>query len=287
MRRIAQWLAVLFLILFFSCQWGKRETVVARVGDAELTLEEAKAALDTTRGVTNEQLLAYISRWVDEELLYQEARRRGIESSDEFTGRLNQTRRQFANQMLLEEEFHRDSSALDEEEIRAYYEQHTEEFFLREDIIKLNRVCFERRDQASIFAAAVARDIPWQRALEDIAANPSEAGIVSGAVEELQTQRTLYPPELWKVVRATTQGDVSFPVKTEQGYVILQPLSLFPRGQVAAYEVVRDEVRRRTIIERRRTVYSDLLGTLRRGSSVEIVLSGETRHDTTKANNHE
>jgi hypothetical protein len=59
---------VLFLIgvaVLASCSQEKKGTVIARVGTAELTLEDARAHIDTAQGGTDVRLHRYAQSWVN------------------------------------------------------------------------------------------------------------------------------------------------------------------------------------------------------------------------------
>src|SRR5438876_472791 len=89
------------LSMLDSCTPPHKEPVVARVGSAELTRNQAIENIDTTRGSVSGQITAYASEWVNEELLYQEAKRIGLESSPRVIDMLSRTRRQLAGQAYL------------------------------------------------------------------------------------------------------------------------------------------------------------------------------------------
>src|SRR6266481_998664 len=84
----------LFALLLSGCRQQPSGRVIARVGTAELTLDEAKTHIDTTRAAFDYALNDYASYWVNTELLYQEAKRQGVENSPEFTRQLEEVRRQ-------------------------------------------------------------------------------------------------------------------------------------------------------------------------------------------------
>src|ERR1041384_5469317 len=107
---------LLLAALFPSCRRQTSDRVIARVGDAELTLEEARAHIDTTRTALEYALGDYVSYWVNTELLYQEAKRKGVESSGEFTRQLEDVRRQLASQTFLERYVYADTSDVRSEE---------------------------------------------------------------------------------------------------------------------------------------------------------------------------
>ena len=265
-----------------SCRTNPPVHVIARVGNTELTMEEAAAVVDATHGGSrDEQLSAYIASWITNELLYQEAQRAGIEEQSKFKDRLGAARHQLAIQLLLQDYFAADSAAISEDTLRGYYLQHAGEFLVQSNMIRLHLAVFPTRERASAFAAAVLRGTEWN------AARGTDTANTTLFPPQYYTQHTLYPPELWRIASTLSTGDVSFPIKIPVGYAIVQPLAFVKEGKSAEFEMVRDEVQQRVQLQRRRRRYDELLGTLRKRTTVEVVLPSPPSHDTTEIHIHE
>jgi len=263
---------LLCLLLIWGC--GKRapeSPVLARVGDNVLTLAEARAHIDTSFGSRTDELRRYIGSWVDAELLYQEAKRKGLEHSDAVESRLGEVRRQIANQAYLEQFVYPETASLAEDSLRSYFTAHAGEFFLPEDEIQVNLATFDSRERASRFGAAVAQGTPWAKAIEPAGRDSAgQAGFVSSLTNRFYTLHTIVPATLWKVAQTLGANEVSFPVRTDAGFVVLQLLKTYRQGTPAAYELARDEVYRRVSLERQRQRYDKLLSTLRNRYSVQL-----------------
>lgn len=268
-------------VLLFSCRPQRNGRVIARVGDSELTLEEARAHIDTTRTAFDYALSDYVSYWVNTELLYQEATRQGVENSPEFIRQLEDVRRQLANQTFLDRQVYSDTTELTPETMQQYFKQHAPEFQIHENTLKLNLIALNSRDRANAFAEALAKGAAWKSAVDDLlgdsAVAPSVLSVISA---QYYTSQTLFPPELWKVASALSINEVSFPVKTAGGFFVLQSLAQLQQGSPAEFDLARPEVRQRLLIESRRRRYDDLLGTLRRKSGVEVMLGTHRAADT-------
>jgi hypothetical protein len=268
-------------LLLFGCKPQRSGHVVARVGDAELTLEEARTHIDTTRAASEYALTEYVSYWVNTELVYQEAVRRGVEQTPQFNRQLQDVRRQLANQELLEQEIYSDSQSVTPEATQGYFTRHAAEFPVREATLKLNLIAIVSRERANAFAAAVAQGAAWKRAVDNLPRDSSGAPeVLVSAGEQYYTAQTLFPPELWKVAAALSVNEVSFPVKAVGGYFVLQCLARLQQGSPAPIDLVRSEVRQRLLIEARRRRYDELLGTLRRKTGVEVLLDSHPTTDS-------
>jgi hypothetical protein len=266
-----------------GCPSGSPGTVVAKVGDSVLTLEEAAAAIDTSGPDGAGRLGRYVASWVNAELLYEEAKRQGIVDGPGFGARVEDLRRQLANQELLDRLIYGDTTAVPDSALRSYFASHPDEFTLSENHLKLRLATFRSRETARRFSAAVSAGAAWEGLIDSMAANPkSSAEIVSATQEAWYTRATLYPQELWKVAGSLNPGEVSFPLKAGEGFTVVQYLALAPEGKTDEFDIVRDDVMDRVLIEQRRSKLEALLGTLRERYGVEIVNKDATRQEGTR-----
>lgn len=260
-----------------------QQNVIARVGNAILTREDAKAYVDTTRLPYDDQVRVYAARWVNDELIYQEALRNKIEDEKQFQEQLAQAHRQMAIQRFIEQKLGNDAVSLSEQSMKEYFQNHSQEFVVDDDVLKLNLITFNTRERANSFAGAVQTGTSWSSAVSMVNRDSQTVSdIVSSATDVFYTERTLYPIDLWRVASSLSPGEISFPVKTSIGYSILQVLSVAKRGSPAEYAIVRNEVRERYFIEQRQRRFDELLKKLRQQYNVEISIT-----DTAKSIFHE
>ena len=93
--------------LFFmaSCSEElKQSREVAKVDDQTLTVDMIHRQLDTSRGISEAQVRMFTGRWVNTELLYQEAKRQGLDNSEQVLQSLEEAKKQLAINALLEKE---------------------------------------------------------------------------------------------------------------------------------------------------------------------------------------
>jgi len=272
--------AACVVMLLASCR-QEQGTVIARVGDAVLTLEEASQAIDSSRGPAANQLRAYVSSWVTTELLHQEAQKSGVENTEEFRRQVRDINRQLAVQDFLEQHVYPDLAVYSDSMLEGYFNAHAPEFFLREDMVKLNMIVLKNRERASSFAASVSQGTPWgasaQKYSQDSVSSPD---VVFSRTEQVYSRRTLFPTELWKVASALAINEVSFPVKTAEGFAVMQLLAKMREGREAEFWIVRDEVYQRVRLERRRSRYEKYLDSLRKSYNIQVLLPPAAPADT-------
>jgi hypothetical protein len=271
-------LIALSALVLAGCSSEKPGTVVARVGDSVLTLEKAALEVDTASPGGPGRLGRYVASWVNSELLYQEALHQGIGNDPVFGARLDAMRRQLASQELLDRVIYGDTAAVPDSVLHAYFRSHPDEFTLSENHLKLRLATFRTRETARRVATAVSAGASWEGILDSMTADPrSAAEIVSASEEAWYTRATIYPQELWKVAGPLNPGEVSFPLKTGEGFTVVQYLALAAQGKTDEFDVVKDDVTDRVLVEKRRSKLESLLGTLRDRYGVEIMIKDGTR----------
>jgi hypothetical protein len=266
------------LVFFAGCgsrDSGKRP--VARIDDRTLTLDEVRARLDSTRGVTQAQVGEFARRWVNDEILYREAVRRGLDNKDAVRAQVEEAKRQLAiNALLQDEVYTRNSSECTQDEIAAYFAAHTKEFTLSTDVALVSLLLFTDRDAANVFRAAVLKGTPWQQAVQQAIADPNQSSVILARIDSMYyTQSTLLPVELWRVAAASSKQEPSFPVHTDEGSYVLTVWKLSRQGQIADLAYAEPEIRSRLTIERRRQALSGLLERLRSNHAVEMMLGDQ------------
>jgi len=98
--RIRIFLYVLIAIIFLGCnKEPEKKKYVARVNDTYLTEEELNELDSLFEDSSSRSEI--IKRWVSKELLYQEAISKGITDDEEFNRIINNSRRELASSMLL------------------------------------------------------------------------------------------------------------------------------------------------------------------------------------------
>lgn len=267
---------MLVLLLFAACRKTEPSaTPVARLDDKTLTLEEIKGQLDSSRGISAAELNEYVRRWINSELLYDEAVRRGLDRSESVRARLEEVRRQLAINALLDEMVYtKGSMDVRREEIAQYYSAHAGEFRLTNDVALMSFVLFRDRDAANNFRTSVLRGTPWKDALGQRLADPQQAPTILARVDSVyRTQSTLLPVELWRVASASTKVEPSFPIRTNEGYYVLIVWKLSRQGEIAALPYEEQEIKARLVIEQRQRLMNDLLKNLRAKHSVEILVA--------------
>ncbi len=269
--RAAAIMALCALLLSGCARERSHSQAVARIDGTELTAADLAATCDTT-GPGRARARTYINDWIIRQMLYMESVRRGIADGDEVRRQVVEARMQLAIAAFLDKELDlRDSARIPEEAVKASFDSSAAAYALNEDVVAINAVLFSERDAANTFRSRVLRGTAWDEAVRQTRAD-------SAAQKQLQqvirhqyfTHGSLYPEELWKVARMLGINAVSFVVRTDNGYYVLQGLGVKHQGEIPDFAYVRDDVRNRMLVRLRRARYDQLLRDLRAKHTVEI-----------------
>ena len=247
---------------------------VARVGPVELREDDLAGPADSIARARGKSM-SFINEWVVSELLYQEAQRRGMADSDQLRKQLEATRKRLAVEALLEKEVYGGGADdVHDEEIAEYFKKNVSSFTLREDVARVSYALFSERDEANLFRASILRGASWEDAVAACQRDSvHRRDLRAVARNQYFTKATLFPDELWKLARTLPKEEVSYAVKTAAGYYILTVHGIKHVGETPEFEFVRNEVRERLLIERRRARYEQLVSDLRSRHKVEVNLS--------------
>ena len=261
------------MLVMHGCSREQDKSYVARVDQSVLTDAELSAERDSTRGARGQDL-QLVDSWITTELLYQEAVRRGLSTTDEIQRQVEMTRKRLAINALLDQElFSRDSALVTERAMRDLYDSVGDELRLREDVALVSFARFAERDAANDFRSTILRGTSWHDALQrfqrDYLLRSTLVQVVDG---QYVTKATLYPEELWRLARNLNKEEVSFVVSTGGGYYILVVHGLKRQGEKPDWYYIKDELRERILIGQRKRLYDSLLTQLRTKHSVEVRL---------------
>lgn len=262
------------LIFGAGCsQPEQNETVIARVNDQSLTMEMIRANVDTVHPLSQSDIQQYANRWVTNEILFQEAQQRGYDGSEQIRQKVAEARKQLSIAELLEKEVYAlAENSIRPEDIAEYFQSHSSEFILRESLMRLSLAVFREFEPANRFHAAVLTDAGWNNTVLQFRSDESK-GLMSYSDSLFFTQSSLYPPELWKVASALGHFEVSFPVQTSVGFIVIQSRGQFKINSNAPVQYVEPEIRNRLAMERRQQRYQQFMQRLRTKHTVQMMIT--------------
>ena len=235
-------------------------TVIARVGEVELTLGHAIALLeelpDQIRAAPAERLFpALVGQMIDQELL---AQAQG-ELSPANRLRLENDRRNFLSNALLQDVV---SAAVTEESLQSAYDAFAEAFDAGEPVTEWNAAHILVREEVEI--AAVVEQLEAGRDFAEVAAEVSIDGSARQGGELGWFGPGVMIPEFEETVRSLEPEEVSEPLQTRFGWHVVRLIDTRTAG-VPPLDQIRDELAQQL----QREAVQGLLAELRADTTVE------------------
>jgi hypothetical protein len=242
-------------------------TVIARVGEVTLTLEELQASIphEYSDVITQEQNIAYVRQWINTELLYQEALRLKVDHSPEIIARFDKMKKD----LLSAEIINRGGAGgaeVSEQAIREYYERNREQF-VRETAVAR----YEDMVVSDINLAWEIRRTATHETFRDIAkANPAIqfVGDLNGNTPYVSLDAVSL------VVRNAIAGanvpSITGPYRSEEGFHILRLVNKFDKGTIATIDEVREEIVSRLSSQAHKDETERMIADIRSRADVEF-----------------
>ncbi len=265
-----------FLLAAVLALWGCEQSqpagrVVARVNNSVLTMEMIRERVDSNRVLNETDIRQFVNRWITNELLYQESLQKGIENTDVIERKVEEARKQLSIAELLEQEVYAAAErSIQNSEVAAYYQSHSSEYMLSDDLVRLSVIIFNTNAAASRFRSSALGETGWDESVR-IFHEDNGNGVVSYSDSLFFTQPSLYPPELWKVATALGMFEVSFPVNTSIGYVVMRSLGQYKKGTLSPIHYIQNDIRHRLTMERRQQRYQEYIQRLRTKHTVQYM----------------
>jgi len=226
-------------ILAYTCHKRTDSPVIARVGRAILTLDDLYERIppEYSDRITREQKINYVKLWIDTELLYQEALRLNVHKEPEIRSRLTQMKKDLLSaEMISRNAVTASKNPISDDAVRAYYEEHKNEFVRGSDVIKYQEIVVG--DQKT--AWEVHRLITAENFL-DLAVKYSTAPVQDPRTIPYVPVSSL-PKNLAALIPTIKINGTTAPVEADGAFHIVRILDKQPAGSTCSLEEVREEI---------------------------------------------
>ncbi len=251
--------AALFL-MGFSCEDNVDSPVVARVGDAILTLDDLFKTIppEYSSRISREQMINYVKQWIDTELLYQEALRKKIHKEKEIRQRLEHMKRDLLSaEIISRTSFAASEDLVSEEAIMEHYQQHRDSFIRQDDVFKYLEIIVD-----DVKTAWTVRNLVTKDNFLDLAVRYSKTPVQDPRSVPFVQKQNL-PEEIVDVLMSLRVEGTTAPVKMEDGYHIIRILDKQDSGSISDIEEVREDIISRLSTEAQKKDMERLLSELR------------------------
>lgn len=266
-NKINEILILSSVIFLLSCsEKPKKEDFIARVNNSYLTREEFASLVDTSKLSKSEED-QIISSWINRELLYQEAREKGVVDDKLYQNVLTNSKKELAAAFLINEYLNSEEIDIAEEEILDYFDRNKSYFSLRLDSYLINKITFKSEDAAIKFRT-LASESDWKKAVNVFSTDSSLIELVNS---ELFEENELYPIQLSRIAKDLYPQEISLVIADNAGYYsVVQMLAQYFNQTTPPFEVIKNRVKERLIAEKNKKLADDFIKELYSKNEIEI-----------------
>ncbi|MCD5383837.1 peptidylprolyl isomerase [candidate division WOR-3 bacterium] len=256
MRKI---LPVLLLLSIISCKKEEEGTVIARVGQSVLTLEEFHSGMpvEFRMRLSLEDKRHLVENWINTELLYEKAKREGILKEPEMVAQLEQLKRQVVvNYWLSRHTF--EGVFVSWEEVRDYYERNRARY---DNEIEIAHIVTPTLLAAEEIERRLKQGEDFGKLAREYSIDPSSER--SGVIGYIRFGDIGLPGFESTAFSLENKGDISAIIQTMQGFHIIKLLGRRKLEDPVKLEDVGEIIREQLLIEKQTTLIDSLIEQLR------------------------
>ena len=249
-------LPAILVFLYTGCSRQVRNgKVLASANGSVLRMSEVASHVDTNSAYA---VRNYVSHWVDEQLLFDEAKKLGLNDSRQFNERVREFSTQLAITMFLNKRIYDVPPELTPDEISGFYNSHRDEFVASDDIAYVNYAAFDKRSFAVSFRNSIVSGTQWATAFGEI---PAYA--ILEAKDSVYLRESNSTSAVWNVIQSLEPGKVSFPIQVDSLSYVAQVMMKIRPGQVLPLSYASPGIAERLTVEKRQKMYKALVDSLR------------------------
>lgn len=267
MKKLATIIFVLSLLLLFGCKNKTvKGTVIARVNKAVFTLEELDEQIPPYVSVPIARKKGFVDEWINTELVYEEAKKKGIDKDEKVEKKLELLTKQFlANEMLSK----RLAGAGDvtDFEVQEYFQQHKRDFNSR---IKIAHILLSTEEQARkvLEKLKTGQDfISLAQTFSKDTITATNGGLLPRYFKFGEMADT---PEFEAAAFGINKiGGLSDIVKTDYGYHIVKLIDRKPTKEKVTLDDVKMQIKQYLMTEKQKKVMNTWIDSLKTNAKIE------------------
>lgn len=240
--------------------------VVARVNKTVLTESDVKDYLPNgAAGISAAQKEEFLRRWVDTELFYQEALKKGLDKDPKVAKQLRDLKREIlANQLLQKEVVEKQN--VSEADVRTYFDQHQAEF---QNNVRYSQIVVQSPEEAAAIKTALNGGADFVKTAKERSLDANSRANGGDMAGYLQRGSGEMPLDFEEKLFALAKGQTSDVIKLFNGYFIIKVTDKKPVWPPVKFEDVRDGLTNGMTMSRQKTAFDGLTEDLRKTAQVE------------------
>jgi hypothetical protein len=240
---------------------------VARVNDAYLTKKELASLIDTTM-ITTLHKSEVIRNWINKEILFQKAKNEGILKNDDYKRLVKNSGKELAGVLLLDSYISSVKINFEQRDLINYFDENSNDFKLADNSYLLNIIHFSNEDRAVEFRSLVL-DSDWQKAMNIFY---GDSAIINNENEVLLKEQNVSSIKVLRVVKRLHPLEISIVISEREGYyTVVQVLKKYLIGSVPSYNVIKQDVEKRYLAEKRKELLENFIKDLYSKNEIEVI----------------
>ncbi|MCH8034153.1 MAG: hypothetical protein IH950_10430 [Bacteroidetes bacterium] len=263
-------ISLLFFTVIFLLGCGeehKKTDYVARVNDSYLSKEKLLSMIDTNSS-SNFYRNEVIRKWINREVLYQEAVKEGILDKEDYKSLITKTERELAATFVLNQYVLSEKINFDPVDLITFYKENQNDFRLSNDTYYLNMIHFSNEDRAVEFRSVLLNS-DWQNSINNFS---EDTTIISSKSKVLLKKQDIFPAKVLRVVKRLHPLEISIVIYEKRGYYsIVQVLGKYSKGSLPPFDVIKENIIKRYLEEKRKKIIEDYIKDLYSKNDIELI----------------
>ena len=263
-------ISLLFIsaIILFGCAEEKKEVdFVARVNDSYLSKKELMELIDINTYSTFYRS-EVVRNWINRELMFQKAVEEGILEEEKFKRLVENSERELAVALLLNQYVSGKNITVVPAELRVYFEENRDEFKLAKNSYLLNIIHFSDEERAVDFRSGFLSS-GWDSTLNYF---DGDSTIVDVWNKVLFKEQDIFPITVLRLVKRLHPPEISIVISEGSGYYsIVQVLGKYMKGSLPPFTVIKDEIEIRYLAEKRNQLIEEYIENLYSTNEIEVI----------------
>lgn len=252
--------------LYVSCDnQQEKQIVIAEVGKEKLTTKKMLDEIPTEiRGkLTNSDIREFVQRWVNSQVLYQEAKRQKLDERVDLKKEFEKVKIELMINRLIELSLE-DEVQVTDKEIETFYDENKEDFVLNEDLVHAYHILVKTREEANAIRRRLRKGESFEEVSKEVMGDSTEP-----ATWDLgYFSKDEVIPEISKVIFNMPSGALSLPIMSDYGYHIVKLIDKQKQGDYNKLENVQGEIKLKLEAIKKRERFQGFLSDLKNKTEI-------------------
>lgn len=259
---------IIFAVFHSSCSLQKDQPV-AKVDDEELTREMIDLVLgdQNESGVSQDALKNYVNKWIEQELIYQEAKKQNMQLTPFMEDELKRIEKSMLVNMYLKSRIDRIIS-VSGSEVLKYYKDHPDEFRAEAEYYRFIGLKTSDRTLANTIEPGLINDSDIVSIYEKY---PGQCEIVSMGKDYLE--ETYLLPELAAELRKQKSNKKFFRASINRMNYFIKISSIIEKDNIKEFDLVEEDIKKMILHQKRQEKYSGLIQGLWESNQFKIIMN--------------